>query len=90
MLKFLSADFFTIILGVFFFSKYIQKHYQSVKQFWCRSGPTERPDLGPNCLQKLSADDKESTSDLTLDWLQSLKQFFINVLVARLTLMALF
>ena len=38
--------------------------------------------LGPNCLQ------------LNVDWLQSLKQFFINVsyhiLVSSLTLMALF
>ena len=35
------------------------EHYQSVKQFESRSGPTcVGPDLGPNCLLRLSADIK--------------------------------
>ena len=47
---------------VFLFSKLNLKkmeHYQSVKQFGSRSGQTFClcPDLGPNCLQRLSADD---------------------------------
>ena len=37
-----------------FFKKFIQEYYQRVKQFGSRSGP----DVGPNCLQRLSADDK--------------------------------
>ena len=32
------------------------KYQKSVKQFGSRSGP-RGPDLGPNCLQRLSADD---------------------------------
>ena len=52
---FKSADFFfkiDIIQNIL--------HTISVKQFRSRSGRTERtgPDLGTNCLQMLSADDK--------------------------------
>ena len=42
--------FFKIIL----FEKFFQEHYQSDERFGSRSGP----DLGPNCFQRLSADDK--------------------------------
>ena len=49
-----SADFFKIN----FWGNFFQEYHQSVKQFGSRSGPTfVGPDLGPNCLQKLSADD---------------------------------
>ena len=41
-----------------FFIKLFQEPYQIVKQFRSRSGPTFRPDLGPNCLQRSSVDDK--------------------------------
>ena len=41
-----SADFFKIN----FLKKFFQEYHQSVKQF-------VGPDLGPKCLQKLSADD---------------------------------
>ena len=34
------------------------KHYQSVKPFPDRDRRSVGPDLGPNCLQRLSADDK--------------------------------
>ena len=47
----LSADFFSK-------KKIFQEHHQSVKQFGSRLGPTFCPDLGPNCLYQLSADDK--------------------------------
>ena len=41
-----------------FFKKLFQEHYQGIKQFGSRSRPTEvSPDLDPNCLQGLSADD---------------------------------
>ena len=44
-----------------FFKKISHEHYQSAKPFRSRSGPTfVGPDLGPNCLQMLSADDKKS------------------------------
>ena len=47
-----SADFFKID----FYKKFFQEHYQSVKgQDWCSVGP----DLGPNCLQRLSADNSK-------------------------------
>ena len=38
---------------------FMQEHYQSVKQFRSRLGQTFClcPDLGPNCLQRLSADE---------------------------------
>ena len=39
------VDFFKII----FFEKFFQEYHQSVKHF-------VGPDLGPNCLQRLSAD----------------------------------
>ena len=40
--------------------KLYQEHYQSIKQLRSRPGPMLHvgPDLGPNCLQRLSADDK--------------------------------
>ena len=51
----LSADFFKIN----FFKKLLQEHYKSVK----RLDPDQdrhffSPDLGPNCLQRLSADEQ--------------------------------
>ena len=46
MLSLSSADFFKINC----FKKFFQKHYQGVKQFG-----SVGPDLGPNCLQMLSA-----------------------------------
>ena len=45
-----SANFFQIN----FFKKLFQEHYQTFKQFGSKSGP----DLGPSCLQMLSADNK--------------------------------
>ena len=50
---FLSSDFFSKINLL---EKFFQEYHQSIKQFGSRSGPTVC-DLGPNCLQKLSADD---------------------------------
>ena len=47
MLFLYSANFFH-----FFFKTFVQNHYQSDKQFESRS------DSGPNCLQRLSTDDK--------------------------------
>ena len=50
----LTADFFQNHL----FKKFFQEYHQSVKQFGSRSGPTfVGPDLSPNCLQRLSAED---------------------------------
>ena len=55
MLLLSSADFFKIN----FFKKIFQEHYHSVKQFGSRSGQySVSPYLVPNCLQRLSADDK--------------------------------
>ena len=42
-----------LFLEINFFKNFFQKHYQSVKIVWTKIDP----DLGPNCLQKLSADD---------------------------------
>ena len=56
-LSFLSADF----LKIHFIKKLFQEHYQSVKQLWIQIRTdihSVSPDLGPNCLQRLSADDK--------------------------------
>ena len=50
MLLLSSADIFRIN----FFKQICLEHNQIVKQFGSRSGR----DLGPNCLQKLQADDK--------------------------------
>ena len=55
-----SADFFKVN----FFEKFFQEHYQSVKQFL---DPDQArhfvgPDLGPNCLQRLSADNTRRQS----------------------------
>ena len=55
--NFSSADFFMTN----FFKKFVLGYYQSVNQVPSRSGPTFcrfSPDLGPNCLQRLSIDDK--------------------------------
>ena len=41
-----------------FSKKFFQEYLQNVKQFGCRSGLTKC--LGPNCLQRLSADDTRS------------------------------
>ena len=49
----LSADFFEITV----FEKLFQEYHQSVKQFYLGSDQNVWPDLGPNCLQMLSADD---------------------------------
>ena len=72
MLLLSSADFYLYYIycltpsralsaGVYFkinfFKKFFQEHYMSVKQFGSRSGLSVlNPDLGPNCLQWLSAD----------------------------------
>ena len=53
-----NASWFTYSFAPFskiFFQEYHQsvKHLQDPDQAWCRVGP----DLGPNCLQRLSADD---------------------------------
>ena len=57
MLFLSSAEFFQNYL----FQKLFQEYHQSVKQFGSRSGPTFcRPGLGPNCLQKLSAVDRDN------------------------------
>ena len=55
----LALNFYRLL---FFFKltleKIFREYHQRVKQFGSRSGPTfSRPDLGTNCLQKLSADD---------------------------------
>ena len=48
MLLLKSADFFKID----FFKIFFQEHYQSVKQFGSRSGPTSvGPDLAPKCFK---------------------------------------
>ena len=48
-----------IIFKINFFEKFSQQYHQNVKQFGSRSGPHfVGPDLGPNCLQMQSADDK--------------------------------
>ena len=42
-----------------FFKEFFQEHNQSVKQFGSKLGTMNvGSDLGPNCLQRLSADDK--------------------------------
>ena len=57
-----SFFFFGRLLTFFkinFFRKFFQERDQSVKQFESRSGPTYVGlDLGPNCLQRLSAHNK--------------------------------
>ena len=62
-----------------FLEKFFQEHYQSVKQFGFRSGPAfflVCHDMAPNCLQRLSADDKISTCLINLSHhYQSVKQF---------------
>ena len=50
----LSVDFFFFFFFFFFFKTFFQEYHQSVKQFKYRSGPN----LNPNCLQRLSAEDK--------------------------------
>ena len=40
------------------FKKYIQENFENVKVLGSRSGLSVGPDLGPNCLQRLSADNK--------------------------------
>ena len=50
------CSFFVICSFFFktnFFENFFQEYHQSVKQF------ESRPELGPYCLQRLSADDKE-------------------------------
>ena len=56
--------FFKII----FFKKFFQEHNQSIKRFGSRSGThSVGPDLGPNCLQRLSADDTSCTYEPVFD-----------------------
>ena len=56
MLLLSSSDFSKIT----FFQKFFQEHCQSVKQFGFRSGQTFfSPDLGPNYLQRLTADNNK-------------------------------
>ena len=63
MLLLSSADFFKIN----FFEKFFQEHYQGVKQF----GHSVGPDMGSNCLQRLSTDDKNCRGcQLVLEGLQ--------------------
>ena len=57
MLLVSSADFY---FKIYFFKKFFNEHFQSVKLFGSRH--SVGPDLGPNCLQKLSAEDKVATS----------------------------
>ena len=45
-----------IFFKINFFQKFFQKHYQSAKQLGSRQNVG--PDLCPNCLQRLSAEDK--------------------------------
>ena len=57
MLLLSSSDFSKLT----FSQKFFQEHCQSVKQFGFRSGQTFfSPDLGPNYLQRLTADNKKS------------------------------
>ena len=60
------SSFFCRLLHFFFkinfFKKFFLERYQSVKRFGSRSdGRYVSSDLGPNCLQRLSADDKYFT-----------------------------
>ena len=48
---FIICGFFSFL--IYFLENVFQEYHQSVKQFGSRSGPT-----GPNCLQRLSADNK--------------------------------
>ena len=51
-------------LEINFFKKNFQECYQTVKWFGFRSGQRSvGPDQGPNCLQRLSADDKSLASN---------------------------
>ena len=51
---------FVCVFKMNFFKKFFQELYESVKWFGSRSGPLVYvgPDLGPNCVQRLSTDDK--------------------------------
>ena len=58
MLLLLSADFFSEII---FSKKFFHKHHQNVKIFDLDPDQDRHffcPDMGPNCMQRLSADDK--------------------------------
>ena len=51
---------YVLSLDVLSSSHFFQVNHQSVKQFGPRSGShCVGPDLGPNCLQRLSADDTQ-------------------------------
>ena len=50
-----SADFF---FKINFFKSIFQEHYHCVKRSVSRSGRAVGTDLGTNCLQRLSADNK--------------------------------
>ena len=57
-----------------FFKKFFQEHYQSVKPFGARSGPKfcrfVGPDLSPNCLQRLSADNNKERVNFQMSQLE--------------------
>ena len=46
------------------FKKFFHEHYQSVKWFGSRSGTKFCPVFGPNCLERLSADDRSRHSKI--------------------------
>ena len=52
------------VFKIYAFKNFFYKCYYSVKQFGSRSGPTKNvgPDVGPNCLQSLLADDTSRQS----------------------------
>ena len=52
-----AAFLLAAVIKINVFKKNFQKYYQSGKHLGFRSGPLFCwPDLGPNCLQRLSAD----------------------------------
>ena len=51
----LSCRLLIFFFKINVFQKFVQEHYQSVKQFGLQC---VSPDLGPNCLQRLSGDNK--------------------------------
>ena len=67
---------------IYFFKKFFQEHYKSVKWFGSRSGPTFCWSWsGSNCLQRLSADNKSCSarkvpSVITLYWYRGSFQTF--------------
>ena len=67
---------YVFFLKINFFKKKIQKYGYSVKQFGSRSGPAFcRLDLGPSCLQKLSAGD---TSRQRVSHISEVENLFLS------------